>query len=155
MLLLLLWGENVKKRITDSDNEINSIRSKSNANQWRNTQSGINWFFNIKDKDKHSFLVFDIPDFYPSISEALRKLLLEYARLHTTLSNKDIKIIMLSRTVNRGSKKGEFSKVWCCDGMLWQYPSLWTCGSLHPAQANIHLHQGRHWPVQQWWPRRV
>lgn len=111
MLLLLVRGENVKKRITDSGNEINSIRSKSNANQWRNTQSGINWFFNIKDKDKHSFLVFDIPDFYPSISEALRKLLLEYARLHTTLSNKDIKIIMLSRTVNRGSKKGEFSKV--------------------------------------------
>ena len=72
----------------------NSIRSKTNANQWRNTQSVIDWFSNIKDKDKHSFLVFDIVDFYPSISEALLKSSLEYAKQHTTISDEDVEIIM-------------------------------------------------------------
>ena len=53
----------ISKQILDGINS--SIRSKTYANQWRNTQSVIDWFSNIKDKDKHSFLVFDIVDFYP------------------------------------------------------------------------------------------
>ena len=60
-------------------------------------QSVIDWFSNIKDKDKHSFLVFDIVDFYPFISEALMKSSLEYARQHTTILDEDVEIIMHSR----------------------------------------------------------
>ena len=85
----------ISKQILDRIN--NSIRSKTNANQWRNTQSVIDWFSNIKDKDKHSFLVFDIVDFYPSISEALLKSSLEYAKQHTIISDEDVEIIMHSR----------------------------------------------------------
>ena len=55
------------------------------------------WFSSIKDKGKHSFLVFDIVDFYPSISEALLKSSLEYAKQHTTISDEDVEIIMHSR----------------------------------------------------------
>ena len=87
--------ELISKQILDRIN--NSIRSKTNANQWRNTQSVIHWFSNIKDKDKHSFSVFDIVDFYPSISEALLKSSLEYAKQHTTISDEDVEIIMHSR----------------------------------------------------------
>jgi hypothetical protein len=51
--------------------KINSnLRQKLNSNQWRNTQQVISWFGNINDKgdkDKHSFISFDIVDFYPSI----------------------------------------------------------------------------------------
>ena len=57
----------------------------------------IDWFANIKDKDKHSFLVFDVVDFHPSISEVLLKSSLEYARQHTTISDEDVEIIMHSR----------------------------------------------------------
>ena len=85
----------ISKQILDRIN--NSIRSKTNANQWRNTQSVIDWFSNIKDKDKHSFLVFDIVDLYPSIPEALLKSSLEYAKQHTTISEEDVEIIMHSR----------------------------------------------------------
>jgi hypothetical protein len=47
------------------------LRQKLNSNQWRNTQQVILWFGNINDKDRHSFISFDIVDFYPSISEKL------------------------------------------------------------------------------------
>ena len=59
----------VSKTILDRINY--SIRSKVNVNQWRNTQSVVEWFSNIKEKSSCSFLVFDIVDYYPSISESL------------------------------------------------------------------------------------
>ena len=31
----------------------------------------IEWFFNIKEKESLSFMVFDIESFYPSIAERL------------------------------------------------------------------------------------
>ncbi len=49
--------------------KINSnLRKTLNLNQWKNTQNVIEWFGNIKEKDRHSFISFDIVDFYPSIS---------------------------------------------------------------------------------------
>ncbi|KAL9977705.1 hypothetical protein ACROYT_G015138 [Oculina patagonica] len=85
----------ISKQILDRVN--NSIRSQTNANQWRNTHSVIDWFSGIEDKSRHSFLIFDIVDFYTSISEALLKLLLNYARQFTTVSDEDVEIIMHSR----------------------------------------------------------
>ena len=40
-------------------------------NQWKNSSSVINWFSNIQHKDHHTFAVFDIENFYPSITEKL------------------------------------------------------------------------------------
>ena len=85
----------ISKQVLDRVN--NSIRSQTNANQWRNTRSVIDWFSDIEDKSQHTFLIFDIVDFYPSISEALLKLSLDYARQFTTISDEDIEIIMHSR----------------------------------------------------------
>ena len=51
----------------------------------------------MEDKSQHTFLIFDIVDFYPSISEALLKLSLDYARQFTTVSDEDVEIIMHSR----------------------------------------------------------
>jgi len=59
----------VSKQILDRINSC--IRSQTNVNQWRNTCSEIDWFSAIKDKRQCSFLIFDIVDFYPSISEAI------------------------------------------------------------------------------------
>ena len=62
-------------------------------NQWRNTKQVIEWFGNIKDKERHSFISFDIVEFYPSISEKLLDQALSWASNLTTLSDNDILII--------------------------------------------------------------
>ena len=66
--------------------KINSnLRQKLNSNQWRNTQQVISWFGNINDKDRHSFILFDIVDFYPSIYEKLS--IIKHARKSLLFSN--------------------------------------------------------------------
>ena len=85
----------VSKTILDRIN--NSIRSKANVNQWRNTQSVVEWFSNIKEKSSCSFLVFDIVDYYPSISESLLIESLAYAKQFTSISEDDVQIIMHAR----------------------------------------------------------
>ena len=41
---------------------------KNRINQWKNTYSVLEWYFNIKRKCQCSFAVFDMESFYPSIS---------------------------------------------------------------------------------------
>ena len=85
----------VSKQILDRIN--NNIRSKTKLHQWKNTKSVVDWFSSIDEKQKHSFLVFDIVDFYPSISEDLLRLSLECAKQHTTVSEQEVEIILHSR----------------------------------------------------------
>ena len=59
----------ISKLILDKVNA--HLRTILNVNQWRNTQNVIEWFANIEQKSRHSFISFDIVDFYPSISENL------------------------------------------------------------------------------------
>ena len=40
-------------------------------NQWKNTQEVIDWFKGIDNKQSNKFIMFDIKDFYPSISKEL------------------------------------------------------------------------------------
>ena len=53
------------------DNINSQIRKRTEVNQWKNSLSVIYWFNNIKNKPRHSFLTFDIAEFYPSITEEL------------------------------------------------------------------------------------
>ena len=73
------------------------MRQTLNSNQWRNTQQVISWFGNINDKDRHSFISFDIVDFYPSISEKLLNEALAWASDLATITENDISIIKLAR----------------------------------------------------------
>ena len=68
-----------------------------NVNQWRNTQNVIDWFGNIEEKTRHSFISFDIIDFYPSISEKLLDQALSWASNLASISNEDISIIKHAR----------------------------------------------------------
>ena len=47
------------------------VREETKFLQWRNTNSVIKWFKEIKNKKKCKFLKFDIAEFYPSISKKL------------------------------------------------------------------------------------
>ena len=85
----------LSKIILDGINS--NLRQKLNLNQWRNTKQVIEWFGNIKDKERHSFISFDIVDFYPSISEKLLDQALSWASNLTTISDNDILIIKHAR----------------------------------------------------------
>ena len=73
-------------------------------------QNIIEWFSNIEQKSRHSFISFDIVDFYPSISENLLDQALSWASSLAEISHEDISIIntlenhSFSTTENRGLK---------------------------------------------------
>ena len=50
-----------------------NIRIALNMNQWQNLSEVIKWCKNIKNKNLHTFTVFDIQEFYPSIGQKLFK----------------------------------------------------------------------------------
>ena len=85
----------VSKEILERVN--NELRRSTNVQQWRNTQSVIDWFNALGKKNKCAFIQFDIVDFYPSITENLLMDAFDYAKQHTSISPKEIEIIMHAR----------------------------------------------------------
>ncbi len=78
--------------------KINSnLRKILNLNQCKNTQNVIEWFGNIKEKHRHSFISFNIVDFYPSISENLLDQALSWASNLATITKDEISIIKHAR----------------------------------------------------------
>ena len=63
-------------------------------NQWKNTQSVINWFNNIKNKQKHSFIKFDVKNFYPSISRNTLLEALALAKNYCAISKDEIETVV-------------------------------------------------------------
>ena len=64
-----------------------------NLNQWRNRDTVINWFKGIRNKHLYKFVIFDIKEFCPSITENLLKKALTFAEAHTLFSEDDKAII--------------------------------------------------------------
>ena len=85
----------ISKSILDKLNT--KLRSILNVNQWRNTQNVIEWFGSIEEKTRHSFISFDIVDFYPSISENLLDQALSWACSLADISDEGISIIKHAR----------------------------------------------------------
>ena len=54
------------------------------VNQWKNSASVIEWFWNIEDKKNCTFIKFDIREFYPSITETILDKALLFAKYITT-----------------------------------------------------------------------
>ena len=71
----------ISKQILENINT--TVRQATGLNQWKNTAAVINWYSNITDKNQHTFTVFDIESFYPSITE---KLLTEPSTSHDNTS---------------------------------------------------------------------
>nr|XP_054750112.1 uncharacterized protein LOC129255808 [Lytechinus pictus] len=85
----------ISKSILDNIND--AIRRATCVNQWRKTSAVIEWFKNIKEKEKHTFISFDVVSFYPSISEKLLRQAIEFAKEYINIPARDIKIIMHAR----------------------------------------------------------
>ena len=103
-----------------------------NVNQWRNTQNVIEWFGNIKEKNRHSFISFDIVDFYPSISENLLDQA-SWAFDLADISDEDISII------KHGIKKITAICLMLPWVAIWRGRNLRTGRSFHlkPSRQNV------------------
>ena len=78
--------------------KINSnLREILKLNQWKSTQNVIEWFGNIENKNRHTFISFDIVDFYPSISEKLLDQALSWASSLAPISKDEISVIKHAR----------------------------------------------------------
>lgn len=73
------------------------LKEHLKINQWKNTKNVIDWFTKIEDKPRHKFIMFDIKDFYPSITEPLLMKALNFAEKHTRIPKEDIAIIKQAR----------------------------------------------------------
>ena len=71
----------ISKAILDATNK--NIREAMGLNQWRNTDTVIEWFESIRNKHLCKFVGFDIRESYPSITENLLKKALTFAETHT------------------------------------------------------------------------
>ena len=78
----------ISKVILDRINK--SVVTSTKINQWKNTSSVIEWFKNINNKEKSSFIQFDIESFYPSITEELFTKAVQFAKSITSISDDDL-----------------------------------------------------------------
>jgi glutaredoxin-related protein len=86
----------VSKQILKNINRM--VRANTKLNQWRSIVDVIAWFNTLENKSTFSFIVFDVVDFYPSISENLLSQALNYASQFIEISQQQIfNIIMHSR----------------------------------------------------------
>ena len=85
----------VSKFFTENINT--KVRKMSFVNQWRDTDSVITWFENIKSKNKCVFMQYDIEEFYPSISADLLKKAIDHARTFVDIGSEEEETIMHCR----------------------------------------------------------
>ena len=85
----------ISKVILESIN--NKVRTILNLSQWKSTKSVIDWFKKIENKPQHRFMVFDVKDFYPSITENLLKNAIQFAETLIAIDPKDKEIVHHAR----------------------------------------------------------
>ena len=105
-----------------------AIREHTGLNQWRNTQTVLNWFRDIKSKKQSRFIQLDIVDFYPSISEELLMKSIEYARTIIDIDDETVEIVLHARKSLLFSDGKAWSKK---DGSLFDV----TMGSFDGAEV--------------------
>ena len=85
----------ISKVILDKINQ--QIQLITKVDQWKDTSSVIEWFNNFENKERLSFMVFDIESFYPSFSENMFVNDIQFAGQITEITDEDINSIMQAR----------------------------------------------------------
>ena len=85
----------VSKTILDNINK--RLREVLHVNQWKNSSSVIDWFNSIDNKPNHTFISFDIVEFYPSITEKLLDNVILWVKSLTYIPDEHITIIKHAR----------------------------------------------------------
>ena len=94
----------ISKWLLDDINNI--VIEKSMVNHWKSTESPINWFKNLENKESLTFLKFYVQAMYPSITEKILNNALAFATNYVNISDKDIGIIKLPITTFLFTNKG-------------------------------------------------
>ena len=69
------------------------LYEKLKLNEWKKTSDVSNWFTKFDKKHLHTFTIFDIKDFYPSIKETLLKNTIQFAQEHADLNKNNFEVI--------------------------------------------------------------
>lgn len=85
----------ISKQILDEINT--SIINSTRINQWKNTSSVLKWFNSLENKERLSFICFDVCEFYPSITEKLLSKALDFASKYRKISDHERDIILLAK----------------------------------------------------------
>ena len=85
----------ISKSILDRVNS--TLRQKLKINQWKNTSEVLEWFSSIKNKHSCSFVQLDIKEFYPSITKEILDAAINFAKSHTTITDKETRTILRCR----------------------------------------------------------
>ena len=62
-----------------------------------NTPEVIDWFKNIQEKNSYTFAIFDIEEFYPSVTEKLLMNATNFAKEHIDIKQEGIELIFHCR----------------------------------------------------------
>ena len=100
----------ISKQILERINS--KIRLATKIHQWKNTYDVIDWFKNINSKSEHSFICFDVCEFYPSINEELLTKALHYADNFDAITEEEKNIILHAKQ----SLLYNESRAWCKKG---------------------------------------
>ena len=87
----------VKNKIGRISKVILENINKELRNKWNNTTAVIDWFKKIENKNKYKFMIFDIKDFYSSISKKLLDDSINFVRQHVQIKREDFSIIQHAR----------------------------------------------------------
>ena len=82
----------ISKQIFDRINK--TFVNHFHLNQWKSTRAVLNWFNGIQHKEKHSFIAFDVVDFYPSISMSPLNTALQFASTYVNITDEEKQIIL-------------------------------------------------------------
>ena len=131
---------------------VKNVKEKQvRLNQWISTDEVIEWFNKISNKNRFTFLQFDIVDFYPSISQELLKNAINFARKHVNISDDDLGIILQARKSFLNDKNtlwtktensdfdvamGSFDGAECCELV-----GLYILSKLQPMNINVGLYR--------------
>lgn len=118
----------ISKQILDKINK--GILATTKVNLWKNTAEMLRWFDSITNKDEYSFIVFDIVDFYPSISPKLLEDALDFACNHFTITDEERHIIMHTKNsmlTSRGEYWSKSSSSNFFDVTMGSYDGAETC----------------------------
>ena len=116
----------ISKQILEKINT--KVRKDTQLNQWKNTDEVIQWYNSIDNKQQKTAIVFDICNFYPSITENLLDKALEFARKYTQITDENIHIIKHSKNTSLFHK----NERWCkksgkFDVTMGSYDGAETC----------------------------
>ena len=85
----------ISKQILDEINT--SIINSTRINQWKNTSSVLKWFNSLENKERLSFICFDVCEFYPSITKKLLSKALDFASKYRKTSKHERDIILFAK----------------------------------------------------------